>query len=101
TANVFVVGRGKIFTPSERDGILPGITRDLTIRAARALGLHIHEGKVRLERLERAQEAFLTSSVRGIRPVVRFGGKPVGRGAPRPVTAALAPEVEQDRRQRS
>jgi len=94
TANVFVVYRRAVFTPSERDGILPGITRSLAIRAARGLGLAIHEGKVRLERLERAHEAFLTSSVRGIRPVVRFEGRPVGRGAPGPVTAAIAREVE-------
>jgi branched-chain amino acid aminotransferase len=97
TANLFVVSRGKLFTPSEHDGILPGITRAIAIRAAWNLGVTVHEGKVRLARLERAEEAFLTSSVRGIRPIVRFEGAPVGRGIPGPVATSIRREVERIR----
>ncbi len=97
SSNLFVVkGRG-VFTPAARDGILPGIVRGLAIEAARGLGFLIHEGKVRLPRLLRADEAFLTSSTRGVRPLVEFEGKPVGSGRPGPVTEAIAAEVRKVR----
>ena len=41
TSNVFVVQGGKLFTPAERDGILPGVVRALTLRAARSGGLPV------------------------------------------------------------
>jgi branched-subunit amino acid aminotransferase/4-amino-4-deoxychorismate lyase len=93
TSSVFVVGRKRIFTPGVREGILPGVTRAIVLSAARALGVVIHEGKVRLRRLETADEAFLSSSVRGVRPLIRFEGQPVGRGLPGPVTRAIADRV--------
>ncbi len=97
SANLFVVKRRAVFTPGAREGILPGIVRGLAIEAARALGYLLHEGKVRLPRLLGADEAFLTSSTRGVRPVVEFEGRPVGRGRPGPVTAAIAAEVRRRR----
>ncbi len=93
TSTLFVVHRKRIFTPSLADGILPGITRGFVLRAARSLGHVVHEGKVRLKRLETADEAFLTSSLRAVRPLVRFEGRSVGKGTPGPVTLALAKEV--------
>jgi branched-chain amino acid aminotransferase len=93
SANLFVVKRRAIYTPAARDGILPGIVRGIAIKAARGLGFVFHEGKVRLPRLLGADEAFLTSSTRGVRPLVEFEGKPVGRGQPGPVTAVIAAEV--------
>ncbi len=93
SANLFVVKRRAVFTPAARDGILAGIVRGLAIDAARSLGYLVHEGKVRLPRLIGADEAFLTSSTRGIRPLVEFEGRPVGRGKPGPVTTAIAAEV--------
>lgn len=94
TSNLFVVNRRKLFTPGTRDGILAGVVRDLTLRAARGLSLPVYEGKVRLRRLERADEAFLTSSLRGIRPLIEFQGRPVGDGKPGRITRALAEAVE-------
>ena len=97
SSNLFVVkGRG-LFTPAVRDGILPGIVRGIAIAAARYLGLSIHEGKLRLPRLLRADEAFLTSSTRGVRPLVQFEGKKVGRGRPGPITLAISEEVRKRR----
>ncbi len=89
-SNVFVIQQRKIFTPGIRDGILPGVTRSLALDAARRLELIVHEGKLRLPRLERATEAFLTSSVRGVRPLVEFEGRPVGTGKPGHLTREIA-----------
>jgi len=93
SSSVFVVWRKTIFTAAVRDGILPGVTRAIVLEAARALGIVIHEGKLRLKKLETAHEAFLSSSVRGVRPLVRFEGRPVGRGLPGPITRAIADRV--------
>ncbi len=98
TSNLFLVSRKKVFTPAVREGVLPGVVRGLAVQAARGLGLVLHETKVRLERLERAQEAFLTSSLKGVRPLVRFEGRPVGKGVPGPVTLSIADEVRKLRR---
>jgi len=93
-SNLFLVQGRKLFTASERDGILPGILRGLTLEAARSLGLAVHEGKLRLRRLEQAREAFLTSSLAGVRPLVRYNGRPIGTGSPGPVTRRLSQEVQ-------
>lgn len=98
-SNLFVVGRTAVYTPGASDGILPGIERAAALRAAREGGCRVHEGKVRLVRLERAREAFLTSSVRGIRPLIRWNGRPVGSGEPGPVTRSIARLVEERRRE--
>ncbi len=97
TTNVFVVERTKLFTPAPRDGILPGIVRGRVLEVARERGLILHEGKLRLQRLERAREAFLTSSLGEVRPLVRYQGRPVGNGQPGSLTRALAAEVRKRR----
>jgi branched-chain amino acid aminotransferase len=93
SSSVFVVQGRKVFTAAPRDGILPGIVRGLVLRSARNLGLTVHEGKLRLRRLEMASEAFLSSSLRGIRPLVEFEGRPVGTARAGPITRAIAGEV--------
>jgi branched-chain amino acid aminotransferase len=93
TSNLFVIRDRRLHTPSEREGILPGIVRAAALDAARKIGLCVHEGRVRWKRLLGAREAFLTSSLRGIRPLVRLEGKPVGDGTPGAVTRRIAAEV--------
>lgn len=94
TSNLFVVRHRRLFTPSVSDGILPGIVRSLVIRAASQLGITMHEGKIRLERLRKADEAFLTSSLRGVRPIAAFEGETLGRGeVPGPMTRKIAEVV--------
>jgi len=101
TSTLFVVHLGRLFTAAVADGILPGITRAVVLEAARSQGLIVHEGKIRLKRLETADEAFLTSSLRAVRPLVRFDGRPVGRGEPGPITLALGKKVARLRMQRA
>lgn len=90
TSNLFVVRHRRVFTPSLREGILPGVVRALAIRAASELGMPVHETRLRLKRLRGAEEAFLTSSLSAVRPLVGVDGHAVGRGVPGPVTRALA-----------
>ncbi len=97
SSNLFLFKSRKLYTAGEGEGILAGVVRSLVLRTARGLGLTIHVGKVRLKRLLRADEAFFSSSVRGIRPLIAFEGRPVGSGEPGPLTRKIAAEVERVR----
>ncbi len=89
TSNIFLVAKGLLFTPSQESGILPGITREAVLELARDLGIEAIEGEIPETDLFRAEEAFLTTSVREIVPITSVDGKPIGSGRPGPVTKRL------------
>jgi branched-subunit amino acid aminotransferase/4-amino-4-deoxychorismate lyase len=68
--------RGTIVTA--RYGILPGVTRRIVLRLARRQGLHIEYRPPRVD--EVFDEAFLTSSSRGVVPIIAIDGRVVGDG---------------------
>jgi branched-chain amino acid aminotransferase len=84
SANLFLVRRGELATPSLACAILPGTTRDWLLAWATRVGLVPHEGWLTTRDLVEAEEAFLSSSVAGILPVTRFAGEPIGDGLPGP-----------------
>ncbi|MFE7070904.1 aminotransferase class IV [Streptomyces sp. NPDC057620] len=80
-SNVFVVLDGEIHTPPVASGCLAGITRALTAEWTGA-----KETDLPLDVLERAEEVFLTSSLRDVQAVHRVDGRELP-GAAGPVTA--------------
>ena len=80
-SNVFVVLDGEIHTPPLASGCLAGITRAL---AAEWTGAK--ETDLPLDVLDRADEVFLTSTLRDVQAVHRVDGRELP-GAPGPVTA--------------
>ncbi len=91
SSNLFVVrGTGRLATPSLSIGLLEGITRRHVIAVARALGLAVDEVGLWPADLATAAEAFLTSSVRGVVPVVAVDGTKIGDGRPGPITGQVA-----------
>ncbi|MFC8079126.1 aminotransferase class IV [Streptomyces sp. NPDC057307] len=80
-SNVFVVLDGQLHTPPVSSGCLAGITRALTVEWAGA-----HETRLPFDVLDRADEIFLTSSLRDVQAVHRVDGRELP-GAPGPVTA--------------
>ena len=70
----------RLVTPSLELGILAGETRAALIGLADDLGLVVEEGAYPLVRLAAADEAFTSSSVREVMPVVELDGRPLGRG---------------------
>jgi branched-subunit amino acid aminotransferase/4-amino-4-deoxychorismate lyase len=78
-----------LFTPVTGPGVLPGVTRAVVRELAGEQGLEVKEGRFPLAELERADEAFTTSSVREVMPVVSLDEVMVGDGAPGPVAARL------------
>jgi 4-amino-4-deoxychorismate lyase len=69
-----------LFTPSLDLGILAGVTRATLIELAPDSGFRVKEGAYPLENLLRAEEAFTSSSVRELMPLVEVDGRALGRG---------------------
>jgi len=84
TANVWWRRGDRVFTPATRAGVLPGVTRGLVLELVEA-----RDGAFPVEELAAADEAFTTSSIREVMPVVGLDGRPVGDGRPGPLAARL------------
>lgn len=71
TCNVFCVRGGEIHAASG-GGVLPGITAARVVAIARRIGLPVRVGPIAVEAFLAADEAFVTSAVRGVVPVTRI-----------------------------
>ena len=72
-SNVFVVKDGVVQTPSLASGCLPGVTRQLVIGLCADLDLPVKECQLGAQDIDRADEIFLTSSLREIQAAVLLG----------------------------
>ena len=89
TANVWALAGDRLRTPPLGAAILAGTTRTWLLAHAAELGLRAEEAMFRPDDLLAADEAFLSSSVAGIVPLVALDGRPVGGGRPGPWTRGL------------
>jgi branched-chain amino acid aminotransferase len=89
-SNLFVYSRGTLLTPPVTCAALPGITREAILELSASLNIKAHERPVSVDELARADEVFLTSSLRGVAPVREIDGRPVGAGVVGMVTTRLA-----------
>lgn len=94
SSNVFVVAGGEIATPHLEAGLLAGITRETVCRLAAQTGHAVQERVVTVEQCRDADELFLTSSIRGIMPVTKIDGAPVGSGRVGRITRELRERYE-------
>ena len=88
-SNIYFVLDGRVVTPSTDVGIVAGITRSLVMEVAANAGVPIREARFTPDEVRNAAEAFITSTTRGILPVTRIDGSPVGTGTVGPVTFRL------------
>ena len=73
--------KGKtLYTPALELGILAGVTRATLMELAPACGYTIEEGAYALHELLASEEAFTSSSVRELMPLVEVDGQALGRG---------------------
>jgi branched-subunit amino acid aminotransferase/4-amino-4-deoxychorismate lyase len=84
TANVWWRRGGQLYTPAIRPGVLPGVTRAFVLSLEPA-----REGEFDLDEVLAADEAFLTSSIREVMPVVAVDGAAIGDGRPGAAAARL------------
>lgn len=87
--NIFLVYKGKIYTPPLSSSILPGITRDTVIVLAQELGFEVKEDTIPREMLYIAQELFFTGTAAEITPIRSVDKIPIGEGKRGPITAQL------------
>lgn len=69
-----------LFTPALGLGILAGVTRAALLELASPCGYGVEEGAYLLDAVLGADEAFTSSSVREVLPVVEIDGVALGRG---------------------
>jgi branched-chain amino acid aminotransferase len=78
TSNFYAI-KGKTLVTAQ-NGILLGVTRRAILRLARGQGMSIRVAYRAPKINEKFDEAFLTSSSRGVVPIVSIDKKPVGQG---------------------
>ncbi|OFV78034.1 branched-chain amino acid transaminase [Rhodococcus erythropolis] len=86
TANVFVVSRGKLATPSLDCDVLEGQTRACILELAVELGIFAEERPVSVSELYTADEIFITGTACEVTSVIEINGRAVKTGKPGPVT---------------
>lgn len=80
-ANVFVLIGDTLATPPVADGVVPGIVRRVLLDTCDDLGLEGVERSLSLADLERADEVFVTNSLRLVASVNAIGRKACASGA--------------------
>ena len=89
-SNFFVVRAGEALTPPLEAGLLEGVTRNFLFEVAQSIGVPARYAVLKDADLAAADEMFITSTTREVLPVTTIDGRPVGSGAPGPLTRALA-----------
>lgn len=83
-SNVFIASSGRLVTPPLSAGCLDGVTRALVIEESGA-----READVPVEALRDCDEAFITSTNRGVQPIAGVDGKELPQ-VPGPLTRGAA-----------
>ncbi len=87
--NVFVIKKGRIFTPPITAGALRGITRSVAMEVAEELGMQVKETDITRHDVFIADECFLTGTAAEVIPVIKADGRMIGNGKPGPITAKV------------
>lgn len=88
-SNLFLLRDGMLRTPPIACGVLPGITRAAVLELAAELDMPAREAPLDPATLDGAREAFLTSSLREVVPLIRVGDRALGDGEPGPATRRI------------
>jgi len=87
--NLFIVSKGKIYTPSVSNGALRGITRSSAMELATKFGYEMIDANLTRYDVWNADECFLTGTAAELIPVVKLDGRLIGSGKPGAVTKKL------------
>jgi branched-chain amino acid aminotransferase len=90
--NIFIVHKGRLFTPAAQQGALKGITRETIFAIAGSLGLLLEEHDLIRYDIWNADECFLTGTGAEVIPVVKLDGREIGTGKPGPITGRVLAE---------
>jgi branched-chain amino acid aminotransferase len=90
--NVFVVHKGRIYTPPLGNSVLPGITRNSVLHIAHELGIPVIEQIIPREMLYICDELFFSGTAAEIAPIRSVDKITVGNGFAGPVTKSVRNE---------
>eukprot|EP00190_Bangiopsis_sp_CCMP1999_P000686 CAMPEP_0198733232 /NCGR_PEP_ID=MMETSP1475-20131203/43827_1 /TAXON_ID= ORGANISM="Unidentified sp., Strain CCMP1999" /NCGR_SAMPLE_ID=MMETSP1475 /ASSEMBLY_ACC=CAM_ASM_001111 /LENGTH=291 /DNA_ID=CAMNT_0044496491 /DNA_START=76 /DNA_END=951 /DNA_ORIENTATION=+ len=88
SSNFFGVKDGTVYTANE--GVLPGLTRSLILQAVEQLHIPLSFKAVKSDELATLDEAFISSTSRGVLPVVQIDDDEIGDGCPGSLTQSIA-----------
>ncbi len=80
TNNVWIVKNNTVLTPSLKSGILKGITRSKVLEICQEHKISYKETKLSKDDLLNCDEAFITSSTKGLVPIHSIDGKVISEG---------------------
>ena len=87
--NFFIVTeRDEVLTPAKN--VLKGITRKKILDFSE---FNVFETNIRMEDIEGAKEAFISSTTKNVLPVLEIDGKSVGSGRPGKITGAIYKKI--------
>jgi len=90
SSNAWIIDKsGALVTHPLGNEILGGITRQTVIRCAELLQLRVEERAFSVEEAKAAKEAFITSAMNLVTPVISIDGSQIGDGKPGPVARRL------------
>ena len=89
TSNVWWRHGRTLSTPTTDLGVLAGVTRTQIRALGVAAGYALEEGRYPVGDVATADEAWMSSSVRELMPIVALDGVAIGDGRPGPATAEL------------
>lgn len=95
SSNLFIVRDGVIITPPLSEHLLPGITRDFVLWLAEQHGILTEQMLIPEHELLQADEIWLTSSTKEIRPVTRLNDVTIGDGTAGPVWRQMYDHYQQ------
>ena len=88
SSTIFAIQDGVLKTP-DLANILPGTTRHFVMELARQQGIEVREGRLSLDEFLAADEAFISSTVSEVMPVVKVDGTVLSGGKKGPMTDLL------------
>jgi D-alanine transaminase len=94
SSNIMMVKDGTLWTHPADNLILPGITRQVVLDQARALGIPVQEVAFTLEELYSADEVLITGTTTEVTPVILIDETPIAGGQPGPITRQLQREYQ-------
>ena len=87
--NLFVVWKGKVYTPPFANSALPGITRASVLTLFAEMGIPVEERALPREMLYAADELFFTGTAAEVTPIRSVDRIVVGAGRRGPLTAKV------------
>lgn len=91
-SNLFLVKDKIVFTPSLKDGAFDGITKEVVKGIAKRLDLSIEEKRLKIEDLFNSDEAFITSALMEVMPLIECEDRKIGKGIPGELTLKILSE---------